>query len=156
MLFNQSINPVLNVPLKRTAFVTLLPLKMICTRTTKPTLKLLIENHTIGYMGGLNVVDLSIEMNSPEANTFLHAMSSKTRRNILKLVGQFPQLNISTIAKQLGLRQATISYQIHFFEKEYNKVIDLITIKYKAGKHGINKFISKKYDRIILTVNGGT
>jgi predicted transcriptional regulator len=73
------------------------------------------------------------------------ALSSKTRRNILREIQNEPK-DVSDIAGILNMTEANISAQIKKLEEA-----NLITCEYSSGHHGVRKISQVKYKKIHLT-----
>ncbi len=89
----------------------------------------------------------SIKINSDEEiEQIVKALSSQTRRNILKQIQtEIEGLDVSKIASKLGMTEANISAQIKKLEKA-----GLIKCDYSSGQHGIRKISTLKYDKLTI------
>ena len=83
-------------------------------------------------------IDGEIEQNlmitdDNEIEIVAKALSSETRRNILRLI-RTQEIDVSKIAEHLGMTEANISAQIKRLEKA-----GLISCFYTPGQHGVKK-----------------
>ena len=78
----------------------------------------------------------------------LNALASKTRLQILKLVGT-QKLNVQDIAEKLQLPQSTVSTNTTILEKS-----GLISVEMAAGKKGSQKLCSAIYDEMVVQLPG--
>ncbi|TFF99398.1 MAG: ArsR family transcriptional regulator [Promethearchaeota archaeon] len=79
-----------------------------------------------------------------EIERIVKALSSKTRREILRKLQQTP-LDVSNLAEQLDMTEANISAQIKKLQKA-----KLITCSYKSGKHGVRKLSLLKFNQVLI------
>lgn len=79
-----------------------------------------------------------------KAFKIIQALSSETSFRILKLLAN-ESLDVSTIAKRLGVSEPYVSEEIKTFEK-----LDLIKVTYVPGKRGIKKVCELKMYKIII------
>ena len=90
----------------------------------------------------------TITINSDEQiEQIVKALSSQTRRNIIRQIQSEPELglDVSNIASKLGMTEANISAQIKKLEKA-----GLIKCDYSSGQHGIRKISTLKYDKLTI------
>ena len=73
------------------------------------------------------------------------ALSSKTRRNILRYIRGGPK-DVSNIAKTLSMTEANISAQIKKLEEA-----NLISCDYSSGLHGVRKISKLKTSQLTLS-----
>lgn len=71
---------------------------------------------------------------------------TSTSLKILKLVSK-EQLDISTIARKLGLSEAYMSEQVRMLEEA-----KLVNVSYGRGKRGIRKLCELAFARIIIVI----
>jgi predicted transcriptional regulator len=83
--------------------------------------------------------------NDAQLELIFKALSSKTRRDILREIQNEPK-DVSDIAGILDMTEANISAQIKKLEKA-----NLITCEYSSGMHGVRKISQIKYKKIHLT-----
>lgn len=92
----------------------------------------------------LNKTD-SITFESDEKiELIVKALSSKTRRNILRQI-QIEPLDVSNIASNLSMTEANISAQIKKLE-----AAGLISCDYASGDHGVRKISNLKYNKLVI------
>lgn len=106
-----------------------------------------LTNNDILEVNLLNGIE-TITINSDEQiEQIVKALSSQTRRNILRLIQSEPELglDVSNIASKLGMTEANISAQIKKLEKA-----GLIKCDYSSGQHGIRKISTLKYDKLTI------
>ncbi len=105
-----------------------------------------LTNNGILEVNLLNGIE-SIKINSDEEiEHIVKALSSQTRRNILKQIqSEIDGLDVSKIASKLGMTEANISAQIKKLEKA-----GLIQCDYSSGQHGIRKISTLKYDKLTI------
>jgi len=74
------------------------------------------------------------------------ALSSKTRRLILHRIQSSKEgLDVSDIAKILGMTEANISAQIKKLQEA-----DLIYCEYCSGQHGVRKISKLKFEQLVI------
>lgn len=74
------------------------------------------------------------------------ALSSKTRRLILHRIQSSKEgLDVSDIAKILGMTEANISAQIKKLQEA-----DLINCEYCSGQHGVRKISKLKFEQLVI------
>ena len=71
---------------------------------------------------------------------------TSTSLKILKLVSK-EQLDVSTIARKLGLSEAYMSEQVRMLEEA-----KLVNVSYGRGKRGIRKLCELAFARIIIVI----
>ena len=106
-----------------------------------------LTNNDILEVNLLNGIE-TITINSDEQiEQIVKALSSQTRRNILRQIQLEPEigLDVSNIASKLGMTEANISAQIKKLEKA-----GLIKCDYSSGQHGIRKISTLKYDKLTI------
>ena len=92
----------------------------------------------------LNKTD-SITIESDEKiELIVKALSSKTRRRILKQI-QIEPLDVSHLASHLSMTEANISAQIKKLE-----AAGLISCDYESGNHGVRKISNLKFNKLII------
>ncbi len=91
-----------------------------------------------------NLTNLTIVESDEEIELILKALSSKTRRNILKQIQSEP-MDVSKIAADLKMTEANISAQIKKLEEA-----NLIICDYNSGKHGVRKISQIKFNQLLL------
>ena len=72
------------------------------------------------------------------------ALSSKTRREILRYIREGPK-DVSSIASELGMTEANISAQIKKLEEAR-----LISCDYSSGLHGVRKISKLKARQLLI------
>lgn len=85
-------------------------------------------------------------IDAEESLEILNALASKTRLQILKLLGD-RKLNVNDIAQKLNLPQSTVSTNIKVLEKA-----GLINVELAAGRKGSQKLCSILYDELVVTL----
>jgi len=106
-----------------------------------------LTNNDILEVNLLNGIE-TITINSDEQiEQIVKALSSQTRRNILRQIQSEPELglDVSKIASKLGMTEANISAQIKKLEKA-----GLIKCDYSSGQHGIRKISKLKYEKLTI------
>lgn len=74
------------------------------------------------------------------------ALSSATRRLILQRIQSSKEgLDVSDIAKILGMTEANISAQIKKLQEA-----DLINCEYCSGQHGVRKISKLKFEQLVI------
>lgn len=91
-----------------------------------------------------NFSKLTVIESDDKIELILKALSSKTRRHILKQIQSEP-MDVSKIASNLEMTEANISAQIKKLEQA-----NLISCNYKSGKHGVRKISQIKYNQLLL------
>ena len=103
----------------------------------------LTQNELIGI--SLDGEDGSFVVESDnEIEDIVKALSSKTRRKILRQIQKEPA-DVSKIASDLDMTEANISAQIKKLEKA-----NLITCEYSSGAHGVRKISKLKFNKLII------
>lgn len=74
------------------------------------------------------------------------ALSSETRRNILRLI-RTKEIDVSKIAEHLGMTEANISAQIKRLE-----IAGLIKCTYRPGLHGVKKISYITFNKLIFAL----
>ena len=80
-----------------------------------------------------------------EIEIIVKALSSKTRREILRYIRGSPK-DVSNIAKTLDMTEANISAQIKKLEEA-----NLISCDYSSGLHGVRKISKLKVNQLTLS-----
>ena len=80
-----------------------------------------------------------------EIEIIVKALSSKTRREILRYIRADPK-DVSNIAKTLNMTEANISAQIKKLEEA-----NLISCDYSSGLHGVRKISKLKVNQLTLS-----
>ncbi|MBN1216229.1 MAG: helix-turn-helix transcriptional regulator [Candidatus Lokiarchaeota archaeon] len=91
-----------------------------------------------------NYSNLKVIETDEKIELILKALSSKTRRNILRHIQSEP-MDVSKIASNLTMTEANISAQIKILEEA-----ELIKCDYSSGKHGVRKISCIKYNQLLL------
>ena len=99
----------------------------------------ILEASLLENFSNLNVID-----SDEKIELILKALSSKTRRNILRHIKSEP-MDVSKIASNLCMTEANISAQIKKLEEA-----NLICCDYSSGKHGVRKISRVKYNQLLL------
>ncbi len=98
-------------------------------------LELLDKNH-----------NLSVISSDKQIEKVVKALSSKTRRRILKRIQNTKEgLDVSDIASILGMTEANISAQIKKLQEA-----DLIYCEYCSGQHGVRKISKLKFEQLVI------
>ncbi len=89
---------------------------------------------------------LVVQMGKDRENAFpiLKALASKIRLDILDLLKD-KKLNVSDIAKKLGIPQSTVSTNLKFLEEA-----DLVRVEIASGKKGAQKLCFPHYEEIVF------
>lgn len=98
-------------------------------------LELLDKNH-----------NLSVIRSDKQIEKVVKALSSETRRRILKRIQNSKEgLDVSDIASILGMTEANISAQIKKLQEA-----DLIYCEYCSGQHGVRKISKLKFEQLVI------
>ena len=98
-------------------------------------LELLDKNH-----------NLSVISSDKQIEKVVKALSSETRRRILKRIQNTKEgLDVSDIASILGMTEANISAQIKKLQEA-----DLIYCEYCSGQHGVRKISKLKFEQLVI------
>jgi len=98
-------------------------------------LELLDKNH-----------NLSVIRSDKQIEKVVKALSSETRRRILKRIQTSKEgLDVSDIASILGMTEANISAQIKKLQEA-----DLIYCEYCSGQHGVRKISKLKFEQLVI------
>ncbi len=92
----------------------------------------------------LNKTDSITIESDDQIELIVKALSSKTRRRILKQI-QIEPLDVSSIALNLKMTEANISAQIKKLEKA-----GLINCDYASGEHGVRKISNIKFKKLLI------
>ena len=92
----------------------------------------------------LNKTDSITIDDDKNVELIVKALSSKTRRNILRQI-QIEPLDVSHIASKLKMTEANISAQIKKLE-----TAGLISCDYASGDHGVRKISNLKYNKLVI------
>jgi predicted transcriptional regulator len=84
-------------------------------------------------------------VSGPEALTVADALNSTTY-GILQLISK-EHLDVSTIAKKIGLSEAYVSEQVRLLED-----LKLLQVSYGRGKRGIRKICSLAIDKVTIII----
>ena len=98
-------------------------------------LELLDKNH-----------NLSVIRSDKQIEKVIKALSSETRRKILKKIQNTEEgLDVSDIAAILGMTEANVSAQIKKLQEA-----DLIYCEYCSGRHGVRKISKLKFEQLVI------
>lgn len=91
-------------------------------------------------------LNLSVITSDIQIEKVVKALSSKTRRQILKRIQNAKEgLDVSDIASILGMTEANISAQIKKLQEA-----DLIYCEYCSGQHGVRKISKLKFEQLVI------
>lgn len=92
---------------------------------------------------------LVVQINKDRENAFtiLKSLASKIRLDILDLLKD-KKLNVSNIAKKLGIPQSTISTNLKFLEEA-----GLVKVEIASGKKGAQKLCSSCYEEVVFQLS---
>lgn len=96
-------------------------------------------------MGRVLLAMADLIVTGEEALKVVDSLTSTSLR-ILKLVSE-ERLDVSTIARKLGLSEAYMSEQVRILEEA-----KLVNVSYERGKRGIRKLCGLAFARIIIVV----
>ena len=90
--------------------------------------------------------NLSVIRSDKQIEKVVKALSSETRRQILNRIQNTKEgLDVSDIAKILGMTEANISAQIKKLQEA-----DLIYCEYCSGQHGVRKISKLKFEQLVI------
>jgi len=90
--------------------------------------------------------NLSVIRSDKQIEKVIKALSSETRRKILNRIQNTKEgLDVSDIAKILGMTEANISAQIKKLQEA-----DLIYCEYCSGQHGVRKISKLKFEQLVI------
>jgi len=104
-----------------------------------------LTNNDILEVTLLNGLETMTIRSDEQIELIVKALSSQTRRNILRHIQSEP-LDVSRIAATLEMTEANISAQIKKLEKA-----GLISCDYSSGQHGIRKISRLKYQKLTIS-----
>ena len=90
------------------------------------------------------MAELKVILNGDGSEIF-RVLANKTCRKILNLLSIYPHLSVSALAKQVGITEASISYEVKHLEEA-----GLVAAKFSPGKHGIKKNLHLVHSSIII------
>ncbi len=88
-----------------------------------------------------------LTLKGEEAVAIARAISTEANFKILRLLSK-ERLDVSTIAKKLGLSEPYISEEIKLLQK-----LQLVTVTYAPGKRGIKKICELAVGKIIIEIS---
>jgi predicted transcriptional regulator len=92
------------------------------------------------------LAEKEITVSGESALRIAEALNATTLR-VLQILSK-ECLDVTTIAKRVGLSEAYISEQLHILED-----IKLISVNYQRGKRGIRKVCASAVDKVTLVIN---
>jgi predicted transcriptional regulator len=92
------------------------------------------------------MAEKEITVSGESALKIAEALNATTLR-VLQILSK-ECLDVTTIAKRVGLSEAYISEQLHILED-----IKLISVNYQRGKRGIRKVCGSAVDKVTLVIN---
>ena len=98
----------------------------------------------VNLLNGIETITITSD---EQIEQIVKALSSQTRRNILRHIQMEPELglDVSRIASILEMTEANISAQIKKLE-----TAGLIQCDYSSGQHGIRKISKLKYQKLTI------
>jgi predicted transcriptional regulator len=74
----------------------------------------------------------------------MEGLASRTRLRILELIAK-RDMDVSTLARALGLREPTVSGEVALLER-----LELLEVTYSKGRHGIRKVCRLAKKRVLV------
>jgi len=91
------------------------------------------------------MAEFKIALNGNGSKAFFRVLANETCRKILNLLSIYPHLSVSALAKQIGITEASISYEVkHLIE------VGLVSAKFSPGKHGVKKNVHLAHSSILI------